>query len=504
MFERGGRWIVMAAVCVLACAVAATAGPLQDDLTARRARLMERLGPNAVAVFWSAEPKVFSLDVDYEFHQDSSFQYLTGIGQEGAILVLMPGNRTSKEILFVREPNPRREHWNGHLFTKDEAAAESGIKTVYHTGEFENFLTAVFNRRPYGLKRGEVTDNFDAFFEALAGNRATLALPLGPRPAPSAPLTPVYEFAAKARDRFVNVTFVDTFPLLADLRQIKTPYEQTLMEKSAIISSKAHMAGMTAAGAGKFEYEVEAAIEQVYLANGAMSWGYPSIVGSGPNATILHYNESSRQMQAGDLVLVDAAANYQGYTVDITRTYPVSGTFSEAQKDLYRLVLAAQEAGMAAAKIGAKTADVEKAAEAVVKPGLLKLGLITDVAGEQFRTWYTHGICHWIGMDVHDVGDYQKPLAAGMTFVVEPGIYVRPQALDNLDDTPDNRAFKTAVAAAVQKYKGLGVRVEDSFLLTATGLTRLSATTPRTIEEVERHIKATRVAAPAARPAARP
>ncbi len=225
------------------------------------------------------------------------------------------------------------------------------------------------------------------------------------------------------------------------------------------------------------------------MANGAMTWGYPSIVGSGPNATILHYNASSRQMQAGDLLLVDAAGNYQGYTVDITRSYPISGSFTETQKDIYRLVFEAQEAGMKAARIGNKTADVEKAAEEVVKAGLLKLGLITDASGEQFRTWYTHGICHWIGMDVHDVGDYQRPLAAGMTFVVEPGIYVRPQALDDLPDTAENRTFKDAVRGAVEKYKFTGVRIEDSFLLTPTGLKRLSATVPRTIEEVERFMK---------------
>ncbi len=437
MIERSRQMVAVAAVmaAVAMGATAAAAGPLQDDLAARRARLMDRLGPNALAIVWSAEPKVYSLDVDYEYRQDSHFLYLTGIAQEGAVLVLMPGNRKSREVLFVREPNPRREHWNGHLLTKDEATAESGVKTVYYSGDVESFVTAMFNRRPYGLKRGETTDDFDAFFEAVAANRATLALPFGPRPAPSEPLSPPYAFAAKARDRFLNVTFVDTFPLIAELRQIKTPHEQTLMEQSGAISSKAHMAGMSTAAPGVFEYQVEAAIEQVYLANGAMSWGYPSIVGSGPNATILHYNESSRQMQPGDLLLVDAAASYQGYTVDITRTYPVSGTFSEPQKDLYRLVLAAQEAGMAAAKIGGKTADVEKAAEAVVKKGLLDLGLITDAAGDQFRTWYTHGICHWIGMDVHDVGDYRRPLEAGMAFVVEPGIYVRPQALEGLDDT---------------------------------------------------------------------
>jgi Xaa-Pro aminopeptidase len=491
MIERGWRMVVVA-VGALAWAATAAAGPLQDDLVARRARLMEKLGPNALAIVWSAEPKVYSLDVDYEYRQDSHFLYLTGIAQDGAVLVLMPGNKTSREVLFVREPNPRREHWNGHLFTKDEATAQSGIKTVYYTGDVESFVTAMFNRRPYGLKRGETTDDFDTFFTAVEASRATLALPFGPRPAPSEPLTPAYAFAAKARDRFLNVPFVDTDPMIGELRQIKTPYEQTLMEKSGQISSQAHMAGMSTAAAGRFEYEVEAAIEQVYLANGAMSWGYPSIVGSGPNATILHYGESSRKMQAGELILVDAAASYQGYTVDITRTYPVSGTYTDAQKDLYRLILAAQEAGMAAAKIGATTRDVEKAVEAVVKKGLLALGLITDATGDQFRTWYTHGICHWIGMDVHDVGDYKKPLAAGMTFVVEPGLYVRPQALETLDDTPENRAFKAGVAKAVEKYKGLGLRVEDSFLLTATGLTRLSAATPRTIEEIERHLKTTR------------
>jgi len=177
-----GRRLVTAAVGVLVFAAAAAAGPLQDDLSARRARLIERLGPNALAVFWSAEPKVYSLDTDYEFRQDSDMLHLTGIAQEGAILVLMPGNRTQKEILFVREPNPRREHWNGHGLTKEEATAQSGIKKVYYAGEFESFLTAMFNRRPYGLRRSEVTDEYDTFFDAVGANRATLALKAPNRP----------------------------------------------------------------------------------------------------------------------------------------------------------------------------------------------------------------------------------------------------------------------------------------------------------------------------------
>src|SRR6187397_1789656 len=235
-----GRRLAAAAVGVLVFAAAAAAGPLQDDLSARRARLIERLGPNALAVFWSAEPKVYSLDTDYEFRQDSDMLYLTGIAQEGAILVLMPGNRTQKEILFVREPNPRREHWNGHGLTKEEATAQSGINKVNFADEFESFVTAMFNRRPYGLRRSEITDEYDTFFDAVGAIRAALALRLGARPAPSEPLTPVYEFAARARDRFVNVTFVDTLPMIGDLRQLTTSYEQTQLERSAVISGQAH------------------------------------------------------------------------------------------------------------------------------------------------------------------------------------------------------------------------------------------------------------------------
>ena len=200
------RGVTAAAMAgVLAVAAAAVAGPLQDDLTARRAKLMATLGPDAMAIVWSAPTKVYSLDVDYEFRQDSHLLYLTGLTQEETILVLMPGARTRKEILFVREPNPRREHWNGHVLTKEEASAQSGIATVYFAGEFEAVVTAMFNQQVYGAKRNEVSNEFDAFFAAVAANRAKLALPFGPRPALSAPLTPAYEFAAKARDRYLNV-----------------------------------------------------------------------------------------------------------------------------------------------------------------------------------------------------------------------------------------------------------------------------------------------------------
>ncbi|HET7218593.1 MAG TPA: aminopeptidase P N-terminal domain-containing protein [Vicinamibacterales bacterium] len=464
----------------LLAAVPTFAGPLQDDLKARRGRAMERLGPDAMAIFWSAPERVYSLDVDYEYRQDSTFYYLTGIDQPESILVLMPGNATRREILFVRDADARREHWEGHSLTPAEASAESGITTVMTASQFEPFIAAMLSKRPMGAPDTE----YAKFFAALTESRAKLALLLEPQTSLSSDAGPARQFAAKLRDRFFGFAVQDATPILWEMRQVKTAYEQDVLRKSVAISVDAHKAGMREAAPGKFEYEVEAAIEAVYMRNGAMSWGYPSIVGSGPNATILHYNRSSRKMADGDLLLVDAAANYQGYTGDITRTYPVNGTFTPAQREIYEIVFAAQEAGIKAAKAGAKFADIQTACDDVLRAGLVRLGLVLDPKGQQFKIWSTHGVSHWIGMDVHDVA-VPRPLAAGMAFVIEPGIYIREAALDNLPKTPENAAFIEKVRPVVQKYKDIGVRIEDSFLLTEKGLERLSAGTPRTLEEVE-------------------
>jgi Xaa-Pro aminopeptidase len=467
-------------------AVDAPAG-LRDDLKARRARLIATLTDGTMAIFWSAPTRVYSRDVDYEFRQDSDLLYLTGVSQPDTILILVPGSRTRKEFLFIRPPDARREHWEGHSLTSDEARAQTGIANVFLTTQFDEFLTSMFNRRPFGLPPAAERDDDDheAFFRAVGEGNARLGLRFEAPPGFDAPVTDEYAFASRARERLIGVSIVNLAPAIHALRQVKTPYEQTVLRHSVDISAEAHIAGMKATRPERYEYEVEAAIEQVYLTRGAMSPGYPSIVGSGPNASTLHYTASSRQMREGDLLLVDAAANYLGQTGDITRTYPVGGRFTPPQREIYELVLAAQEAAMKAARIGNRTADVERASEAVIKEGLLKLGLITDATGPQFRIWYTHGICHWIGMDVHDVGDYRRPLEAGMAFVIEPGLYIRREALAQLPDTPENRTFREKVAAAVERYQGIGVRVEDSFLLTETELVRLSAKAPRTLKEIE-------------------
>jgi Xaa-Pro aminopeptidase len=342
------------------------------------------------------------------------------------------------------------------------------------------------NGKPYGSHASTRGAEHDELFDALRSGTARLALVFGHRPGPEDELPPVYAFAEQMRQRLLGAaTVTDATPALWALRQVKTSYEQQVLRRSGGISSAAHLAGLRALQPGRYEYEIEAAIEKVYIESGAAGWSYPSIVGSGPNATILHYSISRRQAEAGELLLVDAAASYQGLTVDITRTWPVSGRFSEPQAELWRLVLAAQDAGREAAVPGNRTADVERAVEAVIRDGLFRLGLVTDKDSEQFRTWYTHGICHWIGMDVHDVGDYRRPLEPAMAFVIEPGLYVREAALEALEDTEENRAFREAVRPAVERYKGIGVRVEDSFLLTATGLESLSSSVPRTVEEIE-------------------
>jgi Xaa-Pro aminopeptidase len=470
----------------LGVATVAMAGPLQNDLEARRARALEQLGTETLAIFWSAPTRVYSLDVDYEYRQDSNLLYLTGLGQEDTILVLMPGNKTKREILFVRETDARREHWNGHSLTPAEASEQTGIQTVLTANDFEPFVAAALAGQPGPLLSA---DEGRTFFDALHAGRAALALLLEPQRTLSDPPGAARQFAARMRDRFFGFDVKDATPVLAALRQIKTPYEQTVLRRSVAISSDAHRAGMREAAPGKWEYEVEAAIEAVYLKNGAMSWGYPSIVGSGPNATILHYEKSSRQMQDGDLLLVDAAANYQGLTGDITRTYPVNGRFTKAQRDIYEIVLAAQNAGIAAAKAGNRAADVQNACDEVLRAGLVKLGLVTDSTGTQFKIWATHGVSHWIGMDVHDVGPRTALLAAGMAFTIEPGIYIRQAALDNLPRTPENLTFIEKVQPLVEKYRNIGVRVEDSFLLTDSGLENLSAAVPRTIDEIERFLR---------------
>ncbi len=471
---------------VLGLAARAGSSELTDDVKGRRALVMDKLGPDAMLIVWSAPTRIYSRDIDYEYRQDSNLYYLTGLTQPNTILVLMPGNVTRRAILFVQPRNPTREHWTGRLLSTDEAKVAAGVDRVFSTSEFDAVIAGLLMGEPVGGEKEPV--DADRFSQALAAGRAKVALVL-PRSRPTDPLTPEQEFAGRIRERYNGFTIADATPMLAALRVVKTPYERTVLKKSVEISGEAQMAGMRTAHPGVREYEVLAAIEAAQKTRGAESWSYPSIVGSGPNATILHYPRGDRLMNAGDLLLVDAACSYGYMAADITRTYPIGGTFTPLQKEIYQIVLRAQEASMKAAKPGSSLKQMHDATVEVIKAGLLSLGLITDTSGDQYRMWYTHGSSHYIGLDVHDVGDNKWPLAPGMAFTIEPGIYVRQSVLDNLPPTPENLVLIGKIQPAVKKYADIGVRIEDSFLYDERGLQRLSSSVPRTIEEIEAFLK---------------
>jgi Xaa-Pro aminopeptidase len=481
----GARYSILVGL-LLSVAAGARSSELSDDLKARRARVMEKLGPDVMLILWSAPPQRYSLDIDYEYRQDSNLYYLTGLTQEGTILVLMPGNKARRELLFVKDRNPAREQWTGPLLTQDDAKARTAVDRVFRSSQFDEVIAGLLMRTPVGGDDEPV--DAAPFYEALAAGRARVAFALGSRTLDQG-LTPELEFARKIRDRYVGFQVSDASPILNRLRAVKTPYEQKILTKSVEISGEAQMAGMRAAHPGAYEYEVLAAIEAVQRGRGAVSWSYPSIVGSGPNATILHYPRGERQMQGGELLLVDAACNYGYMAADITRTYPVSGTFSPLHKDIYQIVLQAQDEAMKVARPGASLQDVHNKTVDVIKAGLLKLGLITDTTGDQYKMWYTHGASHFLGIDVHDVGDRKGPLAPGMAFTIEPGIYIRQSALDALPRTAENNALIEKIQPAAKKYADIGVRIEDSFLLEPSGLRRLSSSVPRTIEEIEAFLK---------------
>jgi Xaa-Pro aminopeptidase len=446
------------------------------DLAARRAKTMAAIGSDAVLVLWSAPPRLYSDDVHYEYRQESNLLYLTGIDQPETILVLVPGARTAKEHLFVRRGEPLRELWSGHTLTAEEVTARSGITNVHvqrGTEAFDAFMAARLGGVPeqaparvgvlarIDRTRGDGDENADAAREVA--------------------------WIREIQQKYPTVNAFSAREILETQRQIKTPYEQSVLRRSGEISADAHVEGMRAARPGRWEYEVEAAIEAAFMRKGALSWGYPSIVGSGPNATILHYLSSTRQMQDGDLLLVDAAGSFQGLTGDITRTYPVNGRFTPDQRAIYDVVLRAQEAGIAAARPGAKVEDIVRAVRNVIGDGLQGLGFVSAASGAERDTeinlWFPHGPVHGIGMDVHDPLGSLDP---GAAFVIEPGIYIRPDALDRYPKSSANPALLQRLAPLVERYRYIGVRVEDSFLMTPDGPVMLSARAPRRVADIER------------------
>ncbi len=469
------------------------------ELKQRRERVAQGVGPQSLLVLFSTEPRVYANDVDYPYRQENNLYYLTSLKQRGATLVLIPGNAKIREVLFMPRRNPLMETWNGHMYSAEEAHQLSGIREIWHASEFDPFIKALRNRQPYLPKPENVLmsdlpptttltndHGYATLFDAAAKGEAGLFM-LVPGEGESREYRNEQRFASEWAKTASGFSIKNAWPIFTQLRLVKSPMELRILQHAIDISIEAHQRAWAAAGDAKWEYEVDAEMTYTFKLRNADNWGYPDIVGCGPNATTLHYIESQGPVKRGDLLLMDVGAEYDHYTADITRTFPVNGKFSPVQADLYQIVYDAQDAVAKASKPGATLSDVSRAGTEVIKDGLLKVGLITDRNSSQHRLWFMHGTSHWLGMNVHDVGGGSK-FVPGAVFTNEPGIYVRLDALDQMPfgwKPEEWEKFKTAIRPAFEKYKGIGVRIEDDMLITADGVRWMSEALPRKLNEIE-------------------
>ena len=426
-----------------------------SEYAARRARLIEAIGPDGVAIVPSAREVIRNRDSHYRFRQDSDFLYLTGFHEPDSLLVLAPGRKEGSCVLFVRPRDPAREIWDGRR------AGPEGAVSAY--GADQSFVVEEFERQMTGL---------------LAG-RERVYFTLGEHPHWDAKLAAcVREIREVSRRGAAAPTeFVALETTLHEQRLIKTEAELKLLRHACKVSAAAHVRAMRATRPGGWEWQVAAEIHHEFERN-EMECGYGSIVGGGDNACILHYKENEAQLRDGDLLLIDAGGEYRGYTADITRTFPVGGKYSGAQKAVYEVVLAAQLAAIAELKAGNSSARPHEVATRVLTEGMVALGLLKGDVDELIKTdkqkqFYMHGTGHWLGLDVHDVGRYKlegkpRPFKAGMVMTVEPGLYIAP-------GTP----------GVDPRFHGIGIRIEDDVLIGASGPEVLTRDVPKAVAEVE-------------------
>ena len=466
----------------------------QAELAARRARVSQAMGPAGMLVLFAGEPRVYANDVDYPFRAENNFYYLTNLKQMGSALVLLPGN---VPILFLQRRNPGAETWTGHMYSPEEAAERSGIRLVWEASELEPFINALQNHQTYRPVEEKtllsptaavngVMAAYDTLFAGANKNEAVL-YQLVPNARNKGEYTREQRFTADWAKTPAGFTVRDVAGIFAEMRLAKSPLELRLLQHAIDISIEAHERAWANAARAQWEYEVDADVVYTFKLRNADNWGYPDIVGCGPNATTLHYQTSQGQVKSGELLLMDVGAEYEHYSADVTRTFPVNGKFSPAQAAIYQIVYDAQEAVARATRPGATLSDLNRAGTEVIKDGLLKLGLITDKNSGQSRIWFMHGTSHWLGMNVHDVGGGSK-FVPGAVFTNEPGIYIRPDALDYLPKTPENEKFIAAIKPAFEKYKGIGVRIEDDLVVTEDGVRWMTAALPRKISDIEAFI----------------
>ena len=464
---------VMRRLLVLALLLAPSAVVAQitpDEYAGRRQRLIKAVGSAVIVTFGAPEPRH-----DYqEFVQGPRFRYLTGYIEPDAVLIIAGGTEPSKSFLFVHPRDPATEVWSGKRFGPEGASRETGM-TGRLLSEFPAVLDSIARAaQPVMLVSdapGENADNPD---------HERLTTLLGDR----------------ARPRHIG-------DVVDQLRGQKSEAELDLIRKAVAITERAHREVLSLIAPGMREFEVEALIEYTFRRNGADRPAFASIVGSGPNATTLHYNAADRLMQDGDVLVMDIGASYRGYAADVTRTVPVNGTFSPEQRAIYQIVRGAQAAAEKEATVGADALRMNRAAVQAIATGLAELGLIEspdatydcEEGGEvgecpQYRLYYMHGLGHGIGLEVHDPEQYYftRRIDRGSAFTIEPGIYVREHVLETLRDTPRNQRLASSIREAVARYANIGIRIEDDYIVTDQGVEWISRA-PREIDEIEAAMK---------------
>lgn len=409
-----------------------------------------------MAIFPAAPQATRSNDVEYRYRQDNDFYYLTGFPEPESMCVLLPPGEKERFVLFVLPRDPQKEIWNGRRHGVDGAKESFGADAAYTIDKVEEILLPILahtHRVYYGLGRHEAADT------------RVLGLTKQSR-------------GQRERTGEGIVSLIDPTEILHEMRLHKSSVELELMREAAAASAHAHREAMQTVRDGAYEYEVEAVLEYHFRRLGGSGPAYPSIVASGPNATILHYTTNDRQMRGGDLVLIDAGAEFGCYSSDVTRTFPVSESFSKAQRQVYEVVLRAQKDAIEMVRPGVRIDAVHERATETLVEGMRELGLLEGKVaaiiekGDHTR-FYMHRTSHWLGMDVHDVGKYRlagesRELEAGMVLTVEPGIYIAEDA-----------------AGISDAYRGIGVRIEDDVLVTADSHDVLTAMIPKEVEELE-------------------
>ncbi|NIP73443.1 MAG: Xaa-Pro aminopeptidase [Gammaproteobacteria bacterium] len=425
------------------------------EFVRRRKQLMRMMGPDSVAIVPAAPQRYRNREVEYHYRQDSDFYYLTGFPEPEAVAVLVPGREQAEYILFCRERDPAVETWTGYRAGQEGAVDTYGADDSFPLGDVDDILPGMLEDRERVYYTVGIFPEFDQRVFAWV-NRIRRGSRSGSR-------TP---------DEYVSLEH-----LLHDMRLFKSKAELKNMRRAAEISVRAHRHAMQVCRPSVYEYQIEAELVYEFRRSGAEP-AYPSIVGSGANACILHYTENRGRLEDGDLLLIDAGAEYDYYAADITRTFPVNGSFGRWQRALYELVLSAQRAAIDKVRPGNSWNEPHAAAVEALTEGMVELGLLKGkvprlIRDEAYRRFYMHRTGHWLGMDVHDVGDYKvggewRVLEPGMVLTVEPGIYV-----------PANSK------GIAKKWWNTGVRIEDDVLVTEGDPQVLSEKLPKDIDEIE-------------------